>query len=37
LQGGKVQAADVFTTTPQIITDHFVSLADRRTTSPRRT
>jgi len=28
LQGGKVQAADVFTTTPQIITDHFVSLAD---------
>jgi osmoprotectant transport system substrate-binding protein len=28
LQNGKVQAADVFTTTPQIITDHFVSLAD---------
>jgi osmoprotectant transport system substrate-binding protein len=28
LQSGKVQAADVFTTTPQIITDHFVSLAD---------
>jgi osmoprotectant transport system substrate-binding protein len=28
LQGGKVQVADVFTTTPQIITDHFVSLAD---------
>jgi osmoprotectant transport system substrate-binding protein len=28
LQGGKVQAADVFTTTPQIVTDHFVSLAD---------
>jgi osmoprotectant transport system substrate-binding protein len=28
LQGGKVQAADLFTTTPQIITDHFVSLAD---------
>ncbi|MGD0604887.1 MAG: ABC transporter substrate-binding protein [Streptosporangiaceae bacterium] len=28
LLGGKVQAADVFTTTPQIITDHFVSLAD---------
>ena len=25
---GKVQAADVFTTTPQIITDHLVSLAD---------
>jgi osmoprotectant transport system substrate-binding protein len=28
LQSGKVQAADIFTTTPQIITDHFVSLAD---------
>jgi osmoprotectant transport system substrate-binding protein len=28
LQDGKVQAADVFTTTPQIISDHFVSLAD---------
>jgi osmoprotectant transport system substrate-binding protein len=28
LQSGKVQAADVFTTTPQIITDHFVSLSD---------
>ena len=28
LQSGKVQVADVFTTTPQIITDHFVSLAD---------
>ncbi|HTT50673.1 MAG TPA: ABC transporter substrate-binding protein [Streptosporangiaceae bacterium] len=28
LTGGKVQAADVFTTTPQIITDHLVSLAD---------
>jgi osmoprotectant transport system substrate-binding protein len=28
LQSGKVQAADVFTTTPQIITDHFVSLQD---------
>ncbi len=28
LQSGKVQAADLFTTTPQIITDHFVSLAD---------
>jgi osmoprotectant transport system substrate-binding protein len=28
LQSGKVQAADVFTTTPQIITDHLVSLAD---------
>jgi osmoprotectant transport system substrate-binding protein len=28
LQGGKVQAADVFTTTPQIITDHLFSLAD---------
>jgi osmoprotectant transport system substrate-binding protein len=28
LTNGKVQAADVFTTTPQIITDHLVSLAD---------
>ena len=28
LTGGKVQAADVFTTTPQIITDHLVSLSD---------
>jgi len=28
LTGGKVQAADVFTTTPQIITDHLVALAD---------
>jgi osmoprotectant transport system substrate-binding protein len=28
LKDGKVQAADVFTTTPQIITDHLVSLAD---------
>jgi osmoprotectant transport system substrate-binding protein len=28
LTDGKVQAADVFTTTPQIITDHLVSLAD---------
>jgi osmoprotectant transport system substrate-binding protein len=28
LQDGKVQAADVFTTTPQIITDHLVTLAD---------
>ena len=28
LQDGKVQAADVFTTTPQIITDHLVALAD---------
>jgi len=28
LAGGKVQVADVFTTTPQIVTDHFVSLAD---------
>jgi osmoprotectant transport system substrate-binding protein len=28
LTSGKVQAADVFTTTPQIITDHLVSLAD---------
>jgi len=27
---GKVQAADVFTTTPQILTDHLVSLADPR-------
>ena len=28
LMDGKVQAPDVFTTTPQIITDHLVSLAD---------
>jgi osmoprotectant transport system substrate-binding protein len=28
LTKGKVQAADVFTTTPQIITDHLLSLAD---------
>jgi osmoprotectant transport system substrate-binding protein len=28
LLNGKVQAADVFTTTPQIITDNFVSLTD---------
>ena len=28
LTGGKVQVADVFTTTPQIITDHLVSLSD---------
>jgi osmoprotectant transport system substrate-binding protein len=28
LQSGKVQAADVFTTTPQIFTDKLVSLAD---------
>ena len=28
LQDGKVQAADVFTTTPAIITDHLVPLAD---------
>jgi osmoprotectant transport system substrate-binding protein len=28
LTSGKVQAADVFTTTPQIITDHLVSLSD---------
>src|SRR6202020_1765984 len=28
LSGGKVQVADVFTTTPQIITDHLVSLSD---------
>src|ERR1700722_8845966 len=28
LQDGKVQAADVFTTTPQIVSDHLVSLAD---------
>jgi osmoprotectant transport system substrate-binding protein len=28
LTTGKVQAADVFNTTPQIITDHLVSLAD---------
>jgi osmoprotectant transport system substrate-binding protein len=28
LKSGKVQAADVFTTTPQIVTDHFLTLAD---------
>ena len=28
LTSGKVQAGDVFTTTPQIVTDHLVSLAD---------
>ncbi len=28
LTSGKVQAADVFTTTPQIISDHLVSLSD---------
>jgi osmoprotectant transport system substrate-binding protein len=28
LKSGRVQAADVFTTTPQIITDHLFSLAD---------
>jgi osmoprotectant transport system substrate-binding protein len=28
LTSGKVQAADVFTTTPQIITDHLVTLSD---------
>ena len=28
LTDGTVQAADVFTTTPQILTDHLVSLAD---------
>ena len=28
LKDSKVQAADVFTTTPQIITDHLVALAD---------
>jgi len=28
LKDGKVQAADVFTTTPQIITEHLVALAD---------
>ena len=28
LSGGKIQAADVLTTTPQIITDHLVSLSD---------
>ena len=28
LSGGKVQVADVFTTTPQIVTDKLVSLAD---------
>jgi osmoprotectant transport system substrate-binding protein len=30
LTDGTVQAADVFTTTPQILTDHLVSLADPR-------
>jgi osmoprotectant transport system substrate-binding protein len=28
LSSGKVQVADIFTTTPQIITDHLVALAD---------
>ena len=28
LKNGKVQAADLFTTTPQIVTDHFVVLSD---------
>jgi osmoprotectant transport system substrate-binding protein len=28
LQGGRVQAADVFTTTPQILTNHWVVLSD---------
>ena len=28
LKSGKVQAADIFTTTPQIVTDKFVSLSD---------
>jgi osmoprotectant transport system substrate-binding protein len=28
LQSGRVQAADLFTTTPQIVTDHFVALQD---------
>ena len=28
LQSGRVQAADLFTTTPQIVTDHFVTLQD---------
>jgi osmoprotectant transport system substrate-binding protein len=28
LQSGRVQAADLFTTTPQIITDHFLTLQD---------
>ena len=28
LSSGKVQAADIFTTTPQIVTNHFVSLSD---------
>jgi osmoprotectant transport system substrate-binding protein len=36
LQSGKVQAADVFTTTPQIVTDKLVSLADPRLNSPRK-
>jgi osmoprotectant transport system substrate-binding protein len=30
LQDGKVQAADVFTTTPAILADHFVVLADTK-------
>lgn len=34
LTDGKVQAADVFTTTPQIITDHLVSLDDPNSNFP---
>lgn len=34
LQDGKVQAADVFTTTPQILTDHLVPLADPKSNFP---
>ncbi len=34
LKNGKVQAADVFTTTPQIVTEHLVSLADPKFTFP---
>jgi osmoprotectant transport system substrate-binding protein len=34
LKDGKVQAADVFTTTPQIITDHLTSLSDPKFVFP---
>jgi osmoprotectant transport system substrate-binding protein len=34
LTSGKVQAADVFTTTPQIVTDKLVSLADPKSNFP---
>jgi osmoprotectant transport system substrate-binding protein len=37
LQSGKVQAADVFTTTPQIVTDKLSRSRTRSSTSPRRT